>query len=166
MKTALVVVDVQSYFMKRAPADLPVRIAEHIRSSQYDVVCFTIFENQDGSNWERSLLWSECKDDADLVLAPELQEIADKANVYIKHSYSALKQPDIAKLLREQGIEKLEVCGIDTEACVLATSYDAFDQGYEVEVLFELSHSRAGLHEAAKSIILRDIQTKHEPKTH
>ena len=159
------VIDVQSYFMERSPADLPARIADHIRNIDYDTVVFTVFQNQDGSNWERTLYWSKCKSPEDLILAPELQQLA-AGTVFTKHTYSALKEADLEAYLREKGIEKLVICGIDLEGCVLATSYDAFDRGYEVEVRFDLSHSRAGLETEAKSIILRDIQSKNESRTH
>jgi nicotinamidase-related amidase len=159
MKTALAVVDVQTYFMQRSPADIPVRIADHIRGSSYDTVAFTIFQNEDGSNWEKTLNWSKCKDSQDLELAPQLKEFTSD-NVFIKHTYSAFKSAGFEDYLRKHNIKKLEICGIDLEGCVLATAYEAFDKGYEVEVLFDLSHSRADLGTAAESIILRDIQTK------
>lgn len=166
MKTALLVVDVQSYFLQKSPKDLPAKIASHIRESNYELVVFTVFQNRDGSNWERSLAWSNCKDDKDLQLAPELQRIADKDKIFVKHTYSALKSDNLENLLRKHSIRKINLCGIDLEACVLATAYDAFDKGYEVEVLFDLSHSRAGLDAAARSIILRDIQTKNATRPH
>lgn len=164
MKTGLVVIDVQSYFMKRSPAELPGKIANHIRKSAYDLIVFTIFQNQKGSNWERSLGWTICRDESDLELAKELRKFTSEDNTFIKHSYSAFKGGGFETYLKEHDIEKLEICGIDIEACVLATAYEAFDKGYEVKVLFDLSHSRAELDKAAKSIILRNIQTKNDTK--
>jgi nicotinamidase-related amidase len=163
VKRALVIIDVQSYFLRRSPVNLPARIAEHIRKSNYDALAFTIFQNQDGSNWERSLRWQKSKSDKDLELAGELKEFA-KDNIFIKHSYSAFKGSSFEDYLKKHQIERLDICGIDIDACVLATAYEAFDKGYEVKVLFELSHSRAGLDEAAQSIILRDLQTKNESR--
>lgn len=159
MKTALVIIDVQSYFLQKSPQDLPAKIANHIRHSDYDVVVFTIFQNETNSNWVRTLHWTKSNSQEDLELPPEFKEFIQD-NVFIKHSYSAFKGEGFEEHLKTHKIQKLEICGIDLEACVLATAYEAFDKDYEVKVLFELSHSRADLDEAAKSIILRDIQTK------
>ena len=166
MKTALAVIDVQSYFMQRSPVGLPAKIAEHIHRSSYDQVVFTIFQNEDGSNWERTLHWTKSKSREDLMLPSELKEFTNDDNVFIKHAYSAFKCEDFEDSLQKHEIEKLEICGIDLEGCVLATAYEAFDKGYEVEVLFDLSHSRANLDEAAKAIILRDIQSKNDSRPH
>jgi len=166
MKTALAVIDVQSYFLQRSPKDLPAKIADHIRKSAYDLVVFTIFQNLDESNWERSLHWSKSKSPQDLELAEELKEFTKDGNVFIKHSYSAFKGGSFEEYLQKHKIERLEICGIDLEACVLATAYEAFDKGYEVKVLFDLSYSRVGLEEAAKAIILRDIQSRNDAEPH
>ncbi len=64
MKRALLVIDVQRYFLKRSPPDLSAKIANYIRSSSYDFVGFTFFRNLEGSNWEKSLGWHKCKDEA------------------------------------------------------------------------------------------------------
>ena len=164
MSTALVIIDVQSYFLERSPTDLPSKIANHIRNSDYDLVIFTVFQNVDNSNWERTMNWSRCKMSEDLELAVELKEFTSDDNVFIKHSYSAFKGGNFEEYLQSHRVKKLELCGIDLEGCVLATAYEAFDKGYEVKVLFDLSHSRADLGEAAKSIILRDIQTKNDSR--
>lgn len=160
MKRALVVVDVQAYFIKKSPSELPAKIAEHIKNSTYDLVLFFIFKNYDGSNWERSLDWSKCKTEEDAELAPELIPFAKSSNVFIKASYSAFKIDEFKDLLKEKGIERVEICGIDTDACVLATAFDAFDFGYDVKVLFDLSYSSDGLDEPTRKIITRNMQSK------
>jgi nicotinamidase-related amidase len=161
MKTALVVIDVQAYFMRRTPADLPGKIADYIRQHRHDLLVFTIFQNTDGSFFERNLHWDRCKNPEDLVLAPELQPFATDENTYVKQTFSAFKQPAFAEYLRSRGIKKLKLCGVDLEDCMLGTLFEAFDLGYEVEVLFDLSWARFSTKEAITSIILRDIQTKN-----
>lgn len=161
MKRALVVIDVQSFFVRKAPADLPAKIAGYISKSNYDLVVFTIFKNNDGSNWEKSLHWTKCKTLKDTELADELKPFKKKDNVFTKASYSAFKNEEFKQLLKEKGIERLEICGIDTDACVLATAFDAFDYGYEVKVLFDLSYSTDGLDAPTQKIITRNMQSKN-----
>ena len=155
------VIDVQSYFVKKSPSDLPQKIAQHISKSKYDFVAFSIFQNQDNSNWERSLHWSRCKNEEDMKLAPELESFAKKDNTFTKNSYSIFKNKDFENTLKHQQIDRVEVCGIDTDACVLATAFDAFDHDYEVKVLFNLSYSSDNLDEESRKIITRNMQSKN-----
>lgn len=159
MKKALLVIDVQKYFLEKAPKDLPSRIADHIKSSKYEFLAFTTFRNIAGSNWEESLGWKKCQSDKDLELPKEFKSLVTPDNIFEKRTYSALKSPDkLSKHLRRLKIEEIDLCGIDIEACVLATAYDAFDQGFKTNVLFGLSYSRSGLGTEAKAIINRTIQ--------
>jgi len=161
MKKALLVIDVQRYFLQKSPKDLPSKIADHIRSSSYDFLAFTTFRNLPNSNWEKFLGWKKCQSDEDVTLPGEFNGLANSKNVFEKHTYSALKHPDgLLKVLREKKIEQIDLCGIDTEACVLASAYDTFDHGFKTNILFNLSYSRTGLNDAAKEIALRTLQVE------
>jgi nicotinamidase-related amidase len=158
MKKALFVIDVQSYFLERSPKDLPARIADYIRSSNYDFVVFTVFRNTDGSNWERSLDWHKSKTDEEVKLAVEFKDLATPKNTFEKHTHSALKDGKLLNILKNKDIEEMHLCGIGTDACILATAYDAFDQGFKVKILFDFCYSRAGLQEAVKDIARKNLQ--------
>jgi nicotinamidase-related amidase len=158
MKTALLVIDVQSYFLKRSPKELPMRIANYIKSSNYDYIGFTVFRNKDGSNWEKTLGWDKSKRNEDVQLPIDFEDLATPENTFEKYTYSALKQISLIERLKAEDIETIDICGIDTDACVLATAYEAFDEGYRTKILFELCYSRANLQEETKSIALRTIQ--------
>lgn len=167
MKKALLVIDVQQYFLEKTPKTLPAKIKKHIKSTNYDFIAFTQFRNVKDSNWEKSLQWDKCRNDEDLVLADEFAGLATKQNTFEKHTYSAFRHPgNLLKQLHKHQIDQVNLCGIDTEACVLATAYDAFDQGFKVNVLFDLSYSRAGHDAAAKAIIDRTIQKTKKGERH
>ncbi|MEN9749225.1 MAG: hypothetical protein RL149_303 [Actinomycetota bacterium] len=60
-----------------------------------------------------------------------------------KPSYSAFEGVTrdgkaIAEVLRDAGIDQLDVAGIATDYCVLASSLDARGEGFAVNVLFDL----------------------------
>lgn len=158
MKTALIVIDVQNYFLKKTPKSLPSEIAKQAVNHSYDLVLFTVFKNKDNSNFTKSLSWDECKSGDDIKLASELQTLVTMGSIFTKSTYSAMKATDLNEYLQTNNIGRLDLCGMDTDGCVLATAFDAFDCGYEVNVLFDLSYSSAGLDESAKKIILRNIQ--------
>jgi nicotinamidase/pyrazinamidase len=44
----------------------------------------------------------------------------------------------IAEVIKELGVTSVDVCGIATDYCVLASSLDAKEEGYEVSVLTDL----------------------------
>lgn len=155
MKTALLVIDMKDRFPH---PDLPGRIAAHIKASNYDFVGFTLFRNLSGSNWETVLGWHKDKTDEEVVLTSELREIAEPKAIFEKNTYSALEQEELARRLRDQKIEAIDLCGIDTDACVLATAFSAFDKGYKVKILFDLCHSYGNLDEEARKIAFRNLQ--------
>jgi nicotinamidase-related amidase len=139
MKTALIVIDVQNSFINEQTQDIPAKIAEHIQQQSYDLIVFSKFVNKPGSNFERILQWKKSYGSPETDLAGELQELAKAHTVIEKPTYSALKSEKLRKLLKGEGIDKLYLCGLDTDACVLATAFDAFDLEYDFEVLAELT---------------------------
>lgn len=160
MKTALLVIDVQSYFLRQSPAELPARIRAHIDRNKYDHVFFTVFQNIHGSNYEQSLGFSVCNEPRDLQLPPEFADITNPRNTFTKHTYSVFKSQKFKDFLAATGVKQLHICGVDTDACVLATAFEAFDLGYRVRVLFDLCYSRSGLDPAMQRLITRNLQDK------
>jgi len=161
MKKALLVIDVQSYFLQEAPLNLPKRIAGHIDSGGYGAVIFTVFKGVKGSNFERSLHWTSCLNDSDLVIPEVLERFITTENKFIKTTYSAFFGDELHAYLQKQGITHVELCGIDLEACVLATAYGAFDLGYDTKVLYDLSHRIYGPQDELQEVINRNIQSKN-----
>lgn len=161
MNQALFVVDVQNYFTNPVATTLPQDIASYIRKNRknFSVIIFTQFVNTPQSSVYRFLKWKECMKSPDTDITSELKPLLKHGLLFPKDAYSALKVPQIRKELREKKIDRLYLCGIDTDCCVLATAYDAFDQGYQVCLLENLCLSRPGkkLHEAAKAMFKRNV---------
>lgn len=157
MSNALLVVDVQHYFMKDAPDDLPQRIVNHRNAISYDYVVFTNFKNYADSNFVKLLKWDKCNTDQDAQLPKEFSELASVDNTFTRASYSAFKTTDLHAYLQQRRVERLIICGVDTDACVLATAFEAFDLGYHVKIDFDLTYSSNDLHKAARLIAERNI---------
>ncbi len=154
---ALIVIDIP----ERGHEQLCRSIVQHIKSSDYDEVFFTQFRNMPASNFVRRLGYREEMDEPKItkIFAPFLTG----DNYFVKHTYSALKQPELQKILEK--FDTINICGTDTDACVLATAYDAFDQGYGVNILFELCVSKnKELHNAAETIAARNINERIIPE--
>jgi nicotinamidase-related amidase len=162
---ALIVIDVQAYFMRHSPSDLPSRIRNHIQASQYDLLAFTVFRNVPDSNWVRTLHWGKCQADEDCAIPLELLEFSSSENTFIKTAYSGFQGTNLETYLQASAIQQVDLCGIDTDSCVLATAFEAFDKGYQVKVLSELAFSRWGLQAAAQSIIAKNFYPKSSKVT-
>ena len=160
MKTALVVVDVQKFFLRDAPNDLPAKIAAEIKRSNYDAVAFAVFKNNSDSNFVKSLKWSKCQSDEDAKLPDAFKPHASDINVFERATFSAFESTELDTYLKNNRIEKVVLCGVDTDACVLATAFSAFDRGYLVDVNFDLTYSGADLESEAQIIIKRNIIAK------
>ena len=65
---------------------------------------------------------------------PELEEFVTGSNLIPKNRYSGFFNTDLAARLERLQPEKLVVCGVCTDICVLHTTSDARNRDYPVEV--------------------------------
>ena len=90
-------------------------------------------------------------------IPPELAPAADDY-VLPKKRYGAFSGNDLGFLLKNLGVETLVLTGVETEICILATAYHAFNEDYRVVVA---SDGTAGLDavlaDAALRIIAREV---------
>jgi nicotinamidase-related amidase len=163
MKNALVVVDVQNHYAVEKAADLPEKILKHIKNTKYDYVVFTKFRNDPSSNFHKILEYTKSIGPPSTDIHPVLRPLSNKGNTFEKLTYSAFKAQEFVDFLKQHKIEELFICGINIDGCVLATAYEAFDLGYKVKILEELSSVasfRDDYEEAAKTIIARNLKRK------
>lgn len=124
----------------------------------------------DGSD-ARSPFWTEAASVGDLypnvreqMVGSRWTELADGLepepgdHVLPKKRYGAFSGNDLAFLLRNLGVETLVLTGVETEICILATAYHAFNEDYRVVVA---SDGTAGLErdlaDAALRIVEREV---------
>lgn len=144
-QTAMVIVHMQDGFAREDPAmhELAERIATwvHDHRGELDLLVTPCFRNRVGSSYHR-LVGDDMFDDADVALLPAIEaldaDVRDEA-----HTYSAAT-PRILELLREQGVRRVVVAGVDTDQCVLATVFALFDAGFEPVILQDLCHATSG----------------------
>ncbi len=167
MKKALLVIDVQNYFVTEKAVGLPQKIAWYIEAEQdsYDAVLFIKFRNDPASNFHTLLDFKEVTKAPATDIHPDLASFATQENTFEKTTYSAMKSEALMQYLTANDIKALDLCGISLDACVLATAFEAFDLGYYVEVLDNLcsvSTARDGLMESAQMIIQRDLRKRED----
>ena len=65
---------------------------------------------------------------------PELSQYVTRNNVVPKNRYSGFFNTDLEKRLAERAPDKLIICGVCTDICVMHTTSDARNRDYPVEV--------------------------------
>ena len=65
---------------------------------------------------------------------PELAEFVNDFNLVPKNRYSGFYNTDLSQRLERLKPDKLVVCGVCTDICVLHTTSDARNRDYQVEV--------------------------------
>jgi nicotinamidase-related amidase len=160
MKKALIVIDVQNGFINKKTSLLPQKIADLIAKRKFDGIVFTKFVNKKGSNYFKILNWRNMQRSPDTDIHPALASLVKKYGVFQKMTYSVFGNKSLQPFLKRKKITRVYLCGIDIDACVLATAFDAFDLGYKVTVLSEYSKSQGGKNydRAAQKILGRNIQ--------
>ena len=156
-KKAIIVIDLQNCFINRKNRHLVNKIKKHVHKKQYDFIIFSKFVNSEKSNFFRKLGWKKCMKPPETDIVKELREIP--CHIFERPCYSVFKSNDLTRFIREKGIKKIYLCGLDIDACLLASAFDAFDMGLDYEIIKELSGSSSGkkMDESARRIIKRNL---------
>jgi len=159
-KSALIVVDVQNFYMNEHTKNLPEKISKFIEDNTFDFVLFTKFINNEQSSLSRHLNWNQCSSPPDTDIVKSLSKFAKRNNTFEKNTYSAFKLKAFSKFLQDNSVTDMYFCGLDIDACILASAYEAFDLGYRTRVLSKLTLSHCGktFEENALRIINKNIQ--------
>jgi nicotinamidase-related amidase len=139
-KRALIVIDLQSAFMK--PHN------QHIISN--------IFHTEKGSLWDTQQDFTAPVDESTKTLDAIMSVLQPHNPLHVlKETRSVFKgDQNIEVYLKEHGIEEVHLVGTETNDCVLATAYDAFAAGYPVYVLEECVESGTpGRHEVGLKVL-------------
>lgn len=163
MGNALVVIDVQRGFAVERASDLPLKIAAHLETTSYDHVLFSLFRNDPNTNFHKMLKLSRFTDGPQIEPHPLLAPLMNESNTFWKTTYSVFKAPGFKIYLEANHISDLCLCGINTDACVLSSAFEAFDLGYNVRIIDELSSvssNRIDYTECANVIIKRNLRRK------
>ena len=120
-------------------------------SGRREPLAFTRFVNMPGSGYARWIGWTRFMQEPENALADALATGSNP--VFVKHGYTAFT-PEFENRIREQRIERLVLCGIATDGCVLKSAVDAFERGIEPVVLTDACASHAGREVHAAGLLL------------
>jgi nicotinamidase-related amidase len=139
---ALAIIDMQNaYFRNEALAEQKESLLKHInelvevaRASNRPVFNVVTQHKKDQSTWTLNMI-----DDGEGYLfegEKETQTVAGLAvegvHPIIKTRDSAFFQTDFAKILAQEAIETIVLCGVSTHSCIFQTASDAYAHNYRV----------------------------------
>jgi nicotinamidase-related amidase len=154
----LLVVDLQNGFVNDNTRPILSNVNRLIEafSGRGEPIAFTRFVNTPGSGYERWIGWSRFMSEPENALSDEIDSSVGR--VFIKHAYTAFTE-EFASHLNDLGVERLVICGIATDGCVLKSAVDAFERGIEPLVVSDACASHAGVavHDAGLMLIGRFI---------
>jgi len=155
---ALIVVDVQEGFVTAETRATVPRITDHVRrhGDRYASIIATRFVNRPGSLYVTERHWPEMMAEPDTRLVEEISECADL--ILTKHGLAPGRDEMLSALL-ELDISRVDLCGFDTDQCVLATAILLWDGGIAPRILAPLCSSSGGsdMHQAGLSMLRRAI---------
>ena len=152
--TLLLIIDLQKNFINEFSLDLPYTIQELINSNKFKHIVFTKFINDENSSFYKILNYKGCmtEDDRNIVIDTKDYKVIEKM------TYSALNE-ELQRYISNNNIKTIYLCGIDTDACVLKTALDLFENNYDVKVIEDccMSHSGAEFRKYAIRILKKMI---------
>ena len=143
---ALLVVDLQKGF--HPPQNLVKKIERVL--PKYDTIIFTQFIKKKNSLFQKRLKMKKEYQ----AKSPESQFAIDPPTsaVIIKKTGYGFTHENL-NVLKKLGIKKIDICGVDTDMCVLAVCFDLWDEEIIPRVLPKLCSSDGKLHDKAMDII-------------
>lgn len=124
MRQVLLIIDVQPCF------NPPVWLVDGINALLGRLPSVATVERHDESitPFARQLGWQPAADDDSLIAADHL---------FIKHGYAPT--PEIINHLKSLAPDRVLVCGIQTDTCVLAAGFALFDAGLQPTLISDLT---------------------------
>ena len=137
----LLIIDVQQAFINEHTKHIPSLIEEHIKNNEYNTIVLGKFINDINSKFVKDLKWTGCigKKETEIVL-----ENCEAFPVIERTAYSVYNN-ELDLLIKQNNINTIYLCGLDTDACVLKTAVDLFENNYNVKIIKDLCASSAGV---------------------
>ncbi|WP_327116616.1 cysteine hydrolase [Nocardia sp. NBC_01730] len=145
----LLAIDIQNGFVVPASAPVVPTVAALVDEwlAVDAPVILTRYLNHSGSPFQRLLGWHAMTSAPDTDIVTELAHHARNPRVQVidKTTYSALT-PETAETITHHRVSDVFLCGIATDACVLATALALFDHGLTPWIITDACASNTSRH--------------------
>lgn len=168
-KKALLVIDVQPAFIKphnKHILEKIVKLIERVPDDYYDVHVESLFHAEEGSQWDEMQRWTCPFGQETRTATPIAEALVGKRGLVrvLKSTRSIFKgQPSILPILKANNITELHIVGTETNDCVAATAFEAFDLGFAPYIIEECCESATkGLHQLGIKMLRQQKMTNNE----
>ena len=110
--------------------NVPNSIKKLIDSNIANHIVFTKFINYDSSNFYKILNYKDCMNEKDRNIVIDTKDY----KIIEKRVYTAYND-ELKLYINTNNIKTIYLCGIDTDACVLKTALDLFENNFDVKVI-------------------------------
>ena len=151
MKLALILIDMQKYFLNLNPILFQEKLLPNIqkalsaaRLSKISIIHVVTRYHQDKSDWpapykHSDSIWCiEGTEDAEIL---EAVKPLDSERVVVKTRFSGFYKTDLEDILVENGIEGLVIAGYASDACIRMTVVDAYNRDYIIYLIADCVHA-------------------------
>jgi len=153
MKNALLIIDVQKYFIEDSTKHIPKKIEDYVSKNKdkFDLIIIQRFNNNETTPFYK-MGWKN------MMTSPETDlclEINVSHKEFVRSCRSCLRDEKFKKFLEDNEIGELFLCGLNTDECIISTAFDACDLGYFINVIKNLCASYNGkdFHDAAMKLL-------------
>lgn len=155
-KQALLIIDMQRGFMNEHTQVIINNIQELCLDNKFDFVVATRFIQHSDSQFDLALHWNEMPSGSRNT--EFVDGIVTHADMVMEKVTYGLSTGDIT-FFRRMRITDITLCGVDTDACVMACAFDLFDAGFNVHIAAHACASSGGpeLHESGLLMLRRNI---------
>ncbi len=152
---ALLVIDIQNGFMEHGSERVVGPVASLVRAWPPGHLYYLKYRNHPGSLYERHLDWQDCMTAGQADLVPEIY--VGNAPVFEHFGYAP--PPELLAALKKY--KSVGLCGVDTDACIMAAAFALWEAEIRPFVLEHYSASSGGphFHAAALDLIRRQFGT-------
>ena len=150
----IIVIDMQKGFINKNNIHLVEKINEYLNNNNFDNVFFTKCVNSPESPFMNILNWNGVNNEQEQEI---VVNVPKNAKILIKHGYGIGGQ---VQQIKNLGVNEIEICGTDTDACCMAIAFDLFDCNIKPIILSDLcasSSSDLNIHNNALEIMKRQF---------
>jgi nicotinamidase-related amidase len=173
-RRALLIIDVQTATLCSSGAhEVLDTLRRYIDRSTYDAYVIAVFSAPEDSMFVRQLRWSLSAEAAGPADAGIEQAVAARRKPVlhiaktVRSIFKGTHGGGVARFLAENAIDEVHLAGFDINDCVLATAYDALDQGfftYAIEECCGRTDSNALVIDAALTVLRKQSMTNQSTR--
>lgn len=157
--TLLLIVDVQYQFLPEGRIGKEFCTAIEELQKKYHYIAASQFVNTPDSFWVKYLEWDKMMagdSGAELAFTP-----SEGTFIYKNHKFTSYTS-ELQDYINKNHISEVHVCGVDTDACIIATAYNLWDEKIHFKVLIDHCISSAGenTHAVAHKIMNKNFSFK------